>query len=278
MMIRRALALLLLPLLLGGCTSVFFQPSRGEFITPARLHLDFEDVYFRASDGVLLHGWFLPAKGHALATVLFLHGNAENISTHIGSVYWMPSAHLNVFLIDYRGYGLSDGKPTLPGLIDDSESALRTLIARSDVDPNRIVLFGQSLGAAIATYVAAHTPLRSHLRLVVIDSAFADYHQIAREKLDTFWLTWPFQYPLSWTVSDAYSPIKSIPLISPIPVLIIHSKRDQIIPFHHALELYRAAREPKTLWLLPDGGHIQTFNNPTTRVRFVHYLTKILNG
>lgn len=276
-MLRRAVTIpLLLPLLLGGCTAVFFQPYRGQFITPARLHLEFEDVYFRSPDNVLLHGWFLPADGKALGTVLFLHGNAENISTHIGSVYWMPAAHLNVFLIDYRGYGLSDGVATLPGVIADAESALRALVKRSDVDPNNIILFGQSLGGAIATYVAAHSPLRSHLRALVIDSTFADYHRIAREKLAGFWLTWPFQYPLSFTVNDDYSPIKAIPAVSPIPVLIIHSERDQIIPIQHARDLYGAAREPKTLWLLPTGGHIQTFNQPENRQHFLQYVQQWL--
>jgi fermentation-respiration switch protein FrsA (DUF1100 family) len=274
----RALSILLAMLLLNGCTNVFFQPYQGYLLTPTRVGLAYEDVDFNAKDGVRLHGWFLPAEGRAVGTVLFLHGNAENISTHLGSVYWLPKAHFNVFLIDYRGYGASEGAPTLPGAIDDADSALRTLVARKDIDPHRIVILGQSLGAAIAVYVAAHSEQRSYIRALVVDSSFASYRGIAREKLGGFWLTWPFQWPLSFTVNDDYSPIDAIPLVSPIPVLIIHDGADQIIPEHHATSLFAAAHEPKELWLLPDGGHIQTFNKPANRERFVRYLTRMLDG
>ena len=86
-------------------------------LTPARIGLAYQDVYLPTPDGVRLHGWYLPAQGEARGTLLFLHGNAENISTHIASVYWLPAQHYNVLLIDYRGYGESTGTPTLPGLV-----------------------------------------------------------------------------------------------------------------------------------------------------------------
>lgn len=277
------LLLAMLVFLASGCTGVFFQPYHYQdyLLTPKRVGLSYEDVHFKAKDGVLLHGWFLPAEGYALGTILFLHGNAENISTHLGSVDWLPKSHFSVFLFDYRGYGSSEGKPTLPGVIDDAESALRTLIARPDIDPNRIVVLGQSLGAALAVYVVARSELRPHVRALVVDSGFASYRRIARdklrEKLGDFWLTRILQLPLSFTINDNYSPIRAIPLVSPIPVLIIHDGDDQVIPEHHATSLFAAAGEPKKLWLLPDGGHIQTFNKAANRKRFVRYLTQILD-
>ncbi|BAU48779.1 alpha/beta hydrolase [Sulfurifustis variabilis] len=269
--------LLLLPALLAlGCTPMFFQPLGSHVRTPADINLAYEDVHFSASDGVKLHGWFLPARGKARATVLFLHGNAENISTHIGSVYWLPQEGFNVFLPDYRGYGRSQGVPTLEGLHADVDGSVRYLLDRPDLDPDRLIVFGQSLGGAIAVHYVAHTAHRRHIRGLVVDSAFASYRDIVREKLASFWLTWPLAWPLARTVEDAYSPVRSIAQVSPIPLLIIHGERDPIVPPGHARRLYEAADSPKALWLVPEAGHIQTFGSLGQRRRFVAFLEAIL--
>jgi len=90
--------------LVTGCTTLFFQPLGKHIRTPKDIGLDYEDLWFKSADGVLLNAWFLPAKTVARGTVLFLHGNAENISTHIGAVFWLPERGFNVLLLDYRGY------------------------------------------------------------------------------------------------------------------------------------------------------------------------------
>jgi len=274
---QRLAAIGLLSISLIGCSNLFFFPQHEHLQTPSQLGLAYEDVYFSASDGTRLHGWFLPSQGKAQATILFLHGNAENISTHIMSVRWLPARGFNVFLLDYRGYGASAGKPTLAGVQDDVESALGMLVARPGVDKDRIVVFGQSLGGAIALYRVAHTACRGHIRAVVVESAFSSYRQIAREKLADVWLTWPLQWPLSWTVSDEYSPSRVVMDIAPIPLLIIHGDQDPIVPLHHGQRLFELAREPKQLWVVPGGGHIQAFQKNEYRDRFVGYLTEILS-
>lgn len=275
---QRLLIIGLLTINLFGCSNVFFQPYRSHVRTPAQLNLAYEDVYFPASDGTALHAWFLPAQGKARGTILFLHGNAENISTHIGSVYWLPAKGFNVFLLDYRGYGVSQGVPSLVGVQDDVDSALRILLTRKDVEPDRIIVFGQSLGGAIAIYNVAHSPYRQHIRALITESAFASYHQIAREKLAHFWLSWPLQYPLSWTVSDAYSPSSAVAQISPIPFLIIHGDQDPIVPLRHGQRLFELAKEPKQLWIVKGGGHIEAFRHQTYRDQFITYLTKVLTA
>jgi fermentation-respiration switch protein FrsA (DUF1100 family) len=274
---RRLLLIGLLSVGLLGCSGVFFQPDRGHVQTPENLGLVYEDVHFQAGDGTPLHAWFLPAVGKAQGTILFLHGNAENISTHIMSVRWLPAKGFNVFLLDYRGYGASGGVASLSGVQDDVDAALRTLLARKDVDPDRVVVFGQSLGGAIAIYNVAHSPYRQHIRALVVESAFASYRQITREKLDDFWLTWPLQWLLSWTVSDEYSPSAAVAGVSPIPLLIIHGDRDPIVPPPHGQRLYDLAREPKQIWVVPGAGHIQAFQSQIYRDRFVAYLTEILS-
>ena len=268
----------LLSAALAGCNGMFFFPYRTQVLSPDELGLKYEDVYFPARDGTRLHAWFLPAESRPRGTILFLHGNAENISTHIMSVRWLPAQGFNVFLPDYRGYGTSAGTPSVEGVQDDVNSALRTLLARPDVDPDRLVVFGQSLGGAIAIYNVAHSPYRRHIRGLAVESAFASYRGIAREKLAAFWLTWPLQYPLSWLVSDRYSPAAAVAGISPIPLLIIQGDHDPIVPVGHGRRLFALAREPKQLWIVPGGGHIQAFRYQAYRDRFVIWLKRVLSA
>ena len=239
--------------------------------------IDYEDVYFQSRDGTRLHGWWLPAEGKAQGTVLQLHGNAENISTHIGSVYWLPKRGFNVLLFDYRGYGLSGGKPSLAGAVMDVESAINWLLAQNTKDRNNIVVLGQSLGGALGTYAIATSGLSTKIKALVLDSSFDDYRDVAREIFGKIWLTWPFQYPLSWTIDDDYAPVRVIKRISPTPILIIHSKQDPIIPAQHARRLFEAAAEPKTLWMLPDGPHISALFRPEIRDKLVIYMTNTIN-
>jgi hypothetical protein len=276
--IFKAPRILVLSLLVfqAGCTAVFFQPQNTQYLTPDKIGLEYEEVNFRSRDGTDLYGWFLPAQGVAKGTVLFLHGNAENISTHIGNVYWLPAQHYNVFLPDYRGYGGSQGIPTLAGLQDDINSAMATLLSRTDIDTQRIVVLAQSLGGALAIFNVSESPYRHNIRALIAESAFADYRRIVREKLDSFWLTWPLQWPLTFTIDNDYSPLPVVHRISPIPLLIIHGEEDMVIPLSHGQSLYAAATEPKEFWQLPAIGHIEAFKHPEYRTKLLDYLTRVM--
>ncbi len=261
---------------MNGCTSLFFQPQKNHVLSPERFELEYQDVNFKSADGVMLHGWYLPAQGKTKGTVLFLHGNAENISTHILSIYWLPGRGYNVFIIDYRGYGRSQGQADVAGALADIEAALQTLIARPDIDPDRIVVLGQSLGGALAISAVAQSQLRSHIKAVVVDSAFSSYGIITREKMADFWLTWPLQWIPWLTIDDSFSPVNTIAKISPVPVLIIHNEQDQIIPVHHATRLYNAAHEPKELWIQSSGRHIEALTYEGNREKLLRYFEKVL--
>ncbi|HEY6093966.1 MAG TPA: alpha/beta hydrolase [Gallionellaceae bacterium] len=274
----RFLAATLLVFVLTGCTSVFFQPQAREYLTPDAIGLAYQDVTLTNSDGELLHAWWLPAQGKAQGTVLFLHGNAENISTHIGNVYWLPAQHYNVFLLDYRGYGASQGSPSVEGALDDINSAMEHLRQRADVDPQRIVVLGQSMGGALATYYVAHSPYRENIKALIVESAFASYRQIAREKLASYWLSWPLQWPLSFTIDDTYSPLPAVAKVSPIPLLLIHGDKDVVVPLHHGQALFAAAAQPKEFWLVPGGGHIEAFRHKLYQERLVQYLQRVLGS
>ena len=265
-----------LALSLCACTGMLFYPQGELLMTPDRAGIAYRDVEFAAADGVELHGWFLPAQPEATSgeacTVLFLHGNAENISTHFAAVWWLPAAGYNVFLFDYRGYGRSVGEPDLPGLHRDVEAALAEVFAMDGVDPGKIVIFAQSLGATVSITALAQSTYRHRVRALITEGAFSSYRRITREKLADFWLTWPLQAPLSLTVNNDYKPLEAIGEISPTPVLIIHGLADRIIPPHHADALYDAAGEPKEKWMLPDVGHIQSTVKEDNRKRLTDYL------
>jgi fermentation-respiration switch protein FrsA (DUF1100 family) len=256
---------------------VFFQPQRAEVATPGKFGLAYEAVRFASEDGTGLYGWFLPARGKAVGTVLFLHGNAENISTHIASVAWLPARDFNVFLFDYRGYGASGGTPTLAGAQQDIEAAMQVLLLRADIDRSRIIVFGQSLGGALAAYYVAHARSRDAIRALVIDSAFSSYRGIVREKLAATWLTWPLQWLPALSVDERFSPLPAMKLISPVALLVIQGDRDTIVPAHHAQRLYDAALDPKQLWIVPGAGHIQSLRDAAQQYRLVNYQRGVLS-
>lgn len=270
LLMRRAGFVMLL-LLLHGCSGVFFYPQRQLVLTPTAAKLSYDEVSIETPDHVRLHGWYLPAAD-AKGTVLFLHGNAGNISTHLGSVYWLPREGYNVLLLDFRGYGESQGTASVGGSVLDAESALDWLADRPEVRSQGVAVLGQSLGGAIAIYTVAHSRHRDLIRTLIADSAFASYRGIAREKLAGWWLTWAVQWPLSLTIGDHYSPVEAIPEVSPIPLLVIHNVGDPVIPVHHGDRLYAAAREPKAYWRLPEDGHITALVHDDNRKRLVTYL------
>lgn len=272
--------LLLIAITLGGCDHLAFQPYREHLLDPAQLGIEVEDVDIPTTDGLTLHGWFLAAKGDGppAGSVLFLHGNAENISTHLGSVWWMPNHGYNVLLFDYRGFGRSQGEPSIEGLHIDFNAALAYLRSRSDIDSNRLVIFGQSMGAATTITSVAALENREGIRAVVVEGAFTSYRKVAREALAGFWLTWPLQWPLSLAFDSDHNPIDAVAKISPIPLLIVHSEDDTIIPIHHGEALYAAAEPPATFWRVRGAPHIGVFNGPQNREKLVEFLNGILEG
>jgi uncharacterized protein len=249
-------------LVLSGCMQVFFYPLRPLILNPAQLGLHYEDVYFHSADGTRLHGWFLPAQTQRVkGTFVQFHGNAENISTHFRSLVWVVEHGYHLFTFDYRGYGRSAGEVSTEGALADTLAAIvqaRRLAASAAGDP--LILYGQSLGGALLLYVVGTMVDRQGIAVVVADSAFASYQALAREKLASHWLTFLLQ-PLAYLlVSDRYAPEPVLARVSPLPLLVIHGERDEIIPVQHGQRLYDRAQAPKWFWKLEGVGHIQSMS------------------
>lgn len=228
-------------------------PSREIAATPERIGLSYESVKLITADGVNLDGWFVPARAETIGAgpvsargvVLFFHGNAGNISHRLDSLKIFNDLGMATFIFDYRGYGRSQGTSSEAGTYADAEAAWRYLTEQRRIPAAQIVYFGRSLGAAVAAHLAMrHTP-----KALILESAFTSVPDLAAE-------LYPF-LPARWLARFDYDAESYLQSVS-CPVLIVHSRDDEIIPFSHGQKLYAAAREPKRFLELR-GGHNDGF-------------------
>ena len=220
------------------------MPGRNLTSTPEDIGLTYQNAEFVTEDNIKLHGWFIPNK-NAKGTVLFFHGNAGNISHRLDSIAIFHRLELNVFIIDYRGYGQSEGKITEKGTYRDAEAAWNYLSQTQGISEKQIIIFGRSLGASIAAWLASkHTPAA-----LIIESGFTSVPSMGQR-------FYPF-LPIRWLTYFKYDTKQYVKNIS-CPVLVAHSKSDEIIPYEEGREIFDVAPEPKH-FLEMQGGHNDGF-------------------
>jgi fermentation-respiration switch protein FrsA (DUF1100 family) len=237
--------LLSLVLLISGCVSeAVYHPAHNIRSTPADIKLAYEDIAFETSDGVMLTGWWVPAA-EPEGTVLFCHGNAGNIGDRLDTLQIINTLGLNVLIFDYRGYGRSDGSPTEEGTYLDAEAAWDYLVTKKNVAPHQIIVWGRSLGGAIAARTAAN----HRAGVVIVESTFTSLKDLADDL---------FVWVPSWLLTNyAYDTAHYLENLD-VPVLVIHSRDDEIIPFHHGKRLYGSIKGPKA-FLEIQGSHNRGF-------------------
>jgi hypothetical protein len=252
--------------------SLVYYPEIGREIaaTPREAGLPYEDVKLVTADGVALHGWFVAAS-EPRGTVLFLHGNAGNISHRLDSLRMFQQLGYNTLIVDYRGYGASAGEPTEPGTYLDAAAAWEYLTQTRKIPAASIVLFGESLGGAIAAWLASrHSVPGSQASpgpaALVISSGFTSVPDLAADIYP--WL------PVRWLSRFSYDTRAYLQATS-LPVFIAHSPGDEIIPFRHGRELFEAAPGPKRFLEL-HGGHNEGFI--FVRESWVQALAEFLNA
>ena len=215
-------------------------PSRRVTATPDQVGLDYQPVTLTAEDGVRLDGWFLP-HDDPRATLLFFHGNAGNISHRLHSLKLFHDLGLAVLIIDYRGYGRSEGEPSEAGTYRDADAAWRYLTETRNIPPAQVLLLGRSLGGAVAAYTAS----RHGALGLVLESTFSSAPEMAA------WLyPWAPARRLTRFGYDTQSRLAGIR----IPLLVVHSREDELIPYYQGEALYQAGRSPKR-FLAISGGH-----------------------
>ncbi len=223
-----------------------FHPEKTLVQTPADLGLEYEEVAFSATDGVRLHGWFIPRKGPL--TVLWCHGNAGNISHRLDNIRLLHNlVDVHIFIFDYRAYGRSTGQVSEEGTYRDAEGALAYLRSRSDLDSAGIVYFGRSLGSAVAVNLAVKEPPAG----LILESPFLSVREMAR-------IVFPF-LPLGPFLRTRYDSLAKITQIN-CPLLVIHGDQDEIVPYSQGQRLYAAALEPKEFYTIRRAGHNNTYS------------------
>ena len=257
--VARALALALVVLALGVFVArqfnlldkqLVFFPSKVIQSSPGDLGLAYEEARFETEDGVDLHGWFVPGTEPATeaTTLLWFHGNAGNIGDRVENLLLLNQAvDVNIFIFDYRGYGLSEGSSSEKGMYLDAEAAIAYLRSRPEVtNDSDLVLFGRSIGAAVAVEMAT----RHDIRGLILESPFTSLRAMAR-------LTHPVLsriVPFGLVVQSRYESLGKMPHVNS-PVLVIHGKADETVPVEMGLELFEAASYPKRLHLVDGAGH-----------------------
>lgn len=218
--------------------SVFF-PSKGLQASPADIGLTFQDIYLNTKDGVQIHGWFMPCQG-AEFTLLFCHGNAGNLSGRLDKILILRQAKVNIFIIDYRGYGLSSGKPKELGIYLDAQAGYDYLINKRGTNPEQIILYGESLGATVIIDLAS----REKVGGLIAEGAFSSGRDIGKVL---------YPYIPKFILPDIFDSLGKIKKIK-APKLFLHSAGDEVVPIKLGEKLYQAAPEPK-YFVEISGGH-----------------------
>jgi fermentation-respiration switch protein FrsA (DUF1100 family) len=223
---------------------MLYYPQKEIEGTPKDIGLDFEEVLLKTRDGVTIHAWYIPAKNER-GFLLFCHGNAGNISHRLDSIQIFNRLGLSVLILDYRGYGRSEGKPSEEGTYLDAEAAWDYLVNERKNPANMIVIFGRSLGGAVAAEMAR----RHACGALIIESGFTSVPDFGQRL---------FPYlPVRLLAKYKYATIDKIVNIA-TPKLFIHSPDDEIIPFYYGKALYDKAAKPKE-FLQIRGGHNEGF-------------------
>jgi pimeloyl-ACP methyl ester carboxylesterase len=222
---------------------VVFQPTPGRWLSLDQLGIRGEEVSLRAEDGVELHAFFLPSPG-ATRAILFLHGNAGNASHRLPNAALMAGMGAHVLLPDYRGYGLSAGAPSERGSYADARAALAHLVSERAIPESRVILFGRSLGGAVAVDLAQGRELGG----VILESTFSSASDVA---------DLVFTRPLGAVLRGRWDSAGKIARVR-APLLFVHGARDQIVPIELGRRLFDVAPEPKAFETLANAGHNTT--------------------
>jgi len=221
--------------------NMVFYPMKDLAVTPADMNIEYEDAYIRTDDDVTIHAWYIPADSSGSQAVLFCHGNAGNISHRLETIEFLHRLGLSVLIFDYHGYGLSSGEPSEQGVYGDARSCYDWLATEKGYAAENIILFGRSLGGAVAIDLASRVPCRA----LVVESSFTSAADMARR-------IFPF-LPTGLILRYRFDSMSKIDKVN-CPVLITHSPDDDLIPFYMGEKLFERAGQPKQ-FLEISGGH-----------------------
>ncbi|HEX7228018.1 MAG TPA: alpha/beta hydrolase [Candidatus Binatia bacterium] len=236
-------------ILFGGCRiedRFIFHPDHVTDRDPSHIGLRFEDVFFTTQDGLRLHGWFIPHQ-EARATLIWFHGNAGNISDRLLNIKLLHDRiATNIFIFDYRGYGRSEGTISEKGTYLDGAAAMKYLLGRDDAAAHRLILFGRSLGAAVAAEMA----IQFNSLGLILESPFVSIREMARAIFPSL--------PIAWLLRTRFDTMEKVRLVK-TPILVLHGDRDATVPFSQGKKVFEVASQPKKFYRIVGATHNDTF-------------------
>jgi fermentation-respiration switch protein FrsA (DUF1100 family) len=248
------IALVLFAGLLVACErQLIYQPTLYPhgYWEPEAMGVSVEDVHFQAEDGIKLHGWYVQSP-EAKATLLWFHGNAGNITHRLQNIKMLEPLKLNIFIFDYRGYGKSEGQPNEKGIYLDSQAAYDFLTQEKKIAPEKLILFGRSLGGAFAVDVTAKNPAAG----LILESVFTTAKDMAKAIFPIL--------PIGWAISSKLDIVSRVPQLE-LPKLFLHGDHDEVVPYKLGRQVFAAASEPKEFYEIKGAGHNDTIFAGGTR-------------
>jgi len=249
--------------------ALFYLPTYDEPSTPAKWGYRYQNLHFKSNDGTTLHGWLIDQQGkQAKGLVIFSHGAAGSMGHHLGFATWFAKAGYKVLMYDYRGFGQSGGEVDRQGMVSDAKAAFAHARTLPDLTKIPLISYGHSMGGAKSVAAIAEGNIPG-LRAVIVDSSFASYRDMARHMAGSFG---------EGLVSDQLAPVQLVQHISPTPLLIIHGRNDEVVPFSQGMKLYDAAKQPKTLFDVKTGQHGNSLSKDqgAYRKRLLQWLDTVL--
>jgi len=261
-----------------GCNTLFYFPTRINYVPPEKLNLKYQDYSFPTSDSLKIHGRIIfhsdsiSRKG----LIVLFHGNAQNLTAHYLQFVWALKRGYDLFIFDYPGYGLSEGNTTRRNSIESGRAALEFVGEKFMSDTNQnLILVGESLGGAILLRAFDDWNKKTKTTLLIAESTFPSYRRAARSVLAKQWLTWPLQ-PLTYLlISEEGSPWPVIPRIAPTPLLVVTCAEDPVMNPKVTKEIYTQAKAPKFYWAFPACTHIQGFRTLERQNRLISFIDSL---
>lgn len=255
--------------MLAGCSRAFYPASREVYTDPPSLGYPWRKLFFARPGGGRLSAALFPGRGpdSGRGLVIQFHGNAQNLTAHWWGGRWTVKRGWDLLAWDYSGYGLSDGSPTQKQVARDADAFLGW-VSDSILPSYRgpVVLWGQSLGAAILTSAFPRWKDRDRATLLVAESGFSSYRSIARDRVGLHWITWPAWPLVPLVIPDDDAPAKTLDRIAPTPFLVVSCREDRVVPASFQ-RIMHAQAPGSMLWEVAGCQHTGSFQGDSMRVR-----------
>lgn len=267
---RIVLVLFFLSFLTSSCSSLIYYPDNLLHFHPDQVNVKFKDFTFNSLDGTKLTGWKLLSEKKPKNLIAFFHGNAENLTSHFANLFWITKSDTDVLIFDYRGYGISEGKPSPKGLSEDGVSFLNYAYEEYKKGGYKnFIIYSQSLGGAVALKSLEDFSHRNEIKLLVLDSTFISPREVAEDKV-----FWPFYF----IIPDSYTANRMLSHIT-MPVISIHAKNDPVVNYQLGVDLYKRIHfaRSKEFWTIDGKGHGDVFYDKSRdfRQEFVNILKSL---